>query len=89
MTAYRGSSVGCPGTGLRAEQSSLTAPQKSAEGIVGTCERAEGLNGREEWRPGVELRDGIWRGVGQSSASGMSARLARWEKTLRLGCSIP
>jgi hypothetical protein len=41
-------------TGLRVEQSSLTAPQKSAEGIVGTRQRAEGLNGSEEWRPDVE-----------------------------------
>jgi hypothetical protein len=40
--------------GLRGEQSSLTAPQKSAEGIVGMRERAEGLNGgRESW-PEVE-----------------------------------
>jgi hypothetical protein len=31
--------------GLRGEQSSLTALQKSADGIVGTQERAEGLNG--------------------------------------------
>jgi hypothetical protein len=31
--------------GLRGEDSSMTAPQKSAEGIVGTRERAEGLNG--------------------------------------------
>jgi hypothetical protein len=35
MTADRGRSVGCLGTGLRAEESSLTAPQKSADGIVG------------------------------------------------------
>ena len=51
----------CPGTGLRAEESSLTAPQKSAEGIVGARERAEGLNGREELWPGVEWRDRIRR----------------------------
>jgi hypothetical protein len=31
--------------GLRAEESSLTAPQKSADGIVGTQARAEGLHG--------------------------------------------
>jgi hypothetical protein len=41
-------------TGLRVEESSLIALQKSAEGIVGPRERAEGLNGREEWRPEVE-----------------------------------
>ncbi len=40
--------------GLRGEQSSLTAPQKSADGIVGTQERAEGLNGGEESWPEVE-----------------------------------
>jgi hypothetical protein len=34
-TTYPGRSALCPGTGLRAEESSLTAPQKSAEGIVG------------------------------------------------------
>jgi hypothetical protein len=55
--------VGCPGTGLRAEQSSLTAPQKSAEGIVGVRERAEGLNGGQEESSAVERGDGILRGV--------------------------
>jgi hypothetical protein len=40
--------------GLRVEQSSLTAPQQSADGIVGTRERAEGLHGREESWPEVE-----------------------------------
>jgi hypothetical protein len=74
--------------GLRGEDSSLTAPQKSAEGIVGTRERAEGLNGgRESW-PGVERRDGIRRGGARGSASGMNARLARREMTLRLGCAV-
>jgi hypothetical protein len=33
--------------GLRGEQSSLAAPQKSADDIVGTQERAEGLTGGE------------------------------------------
>ena len=37
----------------------------------------------------VEPRDGIRRGVGGCSASGMNARLAHWEKTLRLGCRLP
>jgi hypothetical protein len=41
-------------TGLRGEQSSLTAPQKSADGIVGMRERAEGLNGGREQAPEVE-----------------------------------
>jgi hypothetical protein len=56
---------GVSSTGLRVEESSLTAPQKSAEGIVGACKRAEGLNGREESSPAVEWRDGIRRGVGR------------------------
>jgi hypothetical protein len=72
--------------GLRDEQSFLTAPQKSAEGIVGPAQArlvrhpkaerrgngeakpqrgwTEGLNGGEEWWPGVERREGIRRGVG-------------------------
>jgi hypothetical protein len=54
MTAYHGRSVGCPGSGLRGEQSFLTASQKSAEGIVGAQERAEGLNGGGESPPEVE-----------------------------------
>jgi len=37
----------------------------------------------------VAPRDGIRRGVGGCSASGMNARLAHWEKTLRLGCRLP
>jgi hypothetical protein len=64
MTVYSGRSVGCPGVGLRVERSALTAPQKSADGIVGTRQRAEGLNGGEESWPAVERRDGIRRGVG-------------------------
>jgi hypothetical protein len=40
--------------GLRGEPSSRTAPQKSADGIVGTRSRAEGLNGGEESSPEVE-----------------------------------
>ena len=40
--------------GLRGEPSSLTAPQKSADGRVGTQERAEGLNGGEASWPEVE-----------------------------------
>ena len=36
METSPGRSAGCPGTGLRAEESSLTAPQTSAAGIVGT-----------------------------------------------------
>ena len=77
--------------GLRVEQSSLTAPQKSAEGIVGivgTRERAEGLNGGRESLPAVERRDGIRRGGERGSASGMNSRLARREMTLRLGCAL-
>jgi hypothetical protein len=54
MTAYRGRSVGCPGVGLRVERSALTAPQKAADGIVGTRKRAESLNGGEESWPAVE-----------------------------------
>jgi hypothetical protein len=70
--------------GLRGESSFLTALQKSADGIVGTRERAEGLNGgRESW-PGMERRDGIRRGGERGSASGMNARLACREMTLRL-----
>jgi len=86
MTAYRGRSVGCPGTGLRGEQSALTAPQKSADGIVGARERAEGLNGGRESLPAVERRDGIRRGVERGSTSGMNSQLARRAMTLRLGC---
>jgi hypothetical protein len=67
------------------EQSSLTASQKSAEGIVGTRERAEDLNGKEEWRPEVERCNGIRRGVGPDLAPGMNSPLARREATLRLG----
>jgi hypothetical protein len=37
-TADRGRSAGCPRHGLRAEESSLTAPQQSAEGIVGPAQ---------------------------------------------------
>jgi hypothetical protein len=85
MTADRGRSVGCPGPGLRGEPSPLTAPQQSADGIVGVRERADGLNGgRESW-PAVERRDGIRRGVASGSASGLNSRLARREMTLRLG----
>jgi hypothetical protein len=47
---------------------------------------AEGLNGGEESWPGVERRDGIRRGVGRCSASGMHLRLARQEQTLQSGC---
>ena len=86
MTVSRGRSAGCPGTGLRGEQSSLTARQKSADGIVGARQRAEGLHGRRESWPAVERRDGIRRGGERGSASGMNARLARREMTLRLGC---
>src|ERR687892_2190750 len=48
LTADRGRSAGCPGRGLRAEQSALTAPQKSADGIgppakVGRPERWRGV----------------------------------------------
>jgi hypothetical protein len=82
-------SAGCPGTGLRRESACLTALQKSADGIVGTRARAAGLHGREAWRPGVEPRDGIRRGVGGCSASGRNARLAHGEKTRRLGCRLP
>jgi hypothetical protein len=93
--------------GLRAEDSSLTAPQKSAEGIVGPAqarlvrhpkaerrgnrsaepprERAEGLNGREASRPGVERREGIRREVGRCLASGMNSRLARRETNAPVG----
>ena len=42
---------------------------------------------REELVPVVERRDRIRRGVGRGSASGMNARLARREKTLRLECT--
>ena len=60
--------MGCPGTGLRGEQSSLTAPQKSADGIVGARQRAEGLNTVEESRgllwsgemASGEVSDHIW-----------------------------
>ena len=48
-------------------------------------ERAEGLNGREESRPGVERREGIRRAVGLCLASGMNARLARREKNAPVG----
>jgi len=64
MTAYRGRPACCP-VGLSDERSSLTGRQESAEGIVGTLVRAEGLNGREESSPAVEWRDGTRRGVGQ------------------------
>jgi hypothetical protein len=47
--------------GLRGEQSSLTAPRKSADGIGGMRERAEGLNGGQEESPAVERGDGIRR----------------------------
>jgi hypothetical protein len=41
--------------GLRAEQSFLTTPQQSAEGIVGTQERVlKAWNGGEEAWPDVE-----------------------------------
>jgi hypothetical protein len=43
MKAYRERSARCLSVGLRAEESPLTAPQKSAEDIVGARERAEGL----------------------------------------------
>jgi hypothetical protein len=64
MIAYRGRPACCP-VGLSDERSSLTGRQESAEGIVGTLVRAEGLNGREESSPAVEWRDGTRRGVGQ------------------------
>ena len=76
---------GVSSRGLRVEQSSLTAAQKSAEGRVGTRERAEGLNGGEEWRPEVERCDGIRRGGGSDLAPGMNSPLARRETTLRSG----
>ena len=76
---------GVSALGLRAEESSLTALQKSADGIVGVRERAEGLNGREESSPGVARRDGLRRGVGRGSASGMNSRLARRETNAPLG----
>jgi len=76
-------------TGLRVEQSSLTAPQKSAEGIGGTRERAEGLHGREESSPVVSWRDGLRRGVGPCPASGRNSRRAHRERTLRLGVYPP
>jgi hypothetical protein len=46
---------------------------------------ADGLNGGEESWPGVERRDGIRRGVGPCSASGMNSRLAPRRRILRLG----
>jgi hypothetical protein len=75
---------GVSSLGLRAEESSLTALQKSADGIVGVRERAEGLNGREESSPVVEWRDGLRRGVGPCPTSGRNSRLAHREKTLGL-----
>jgi hypothetical protein len=74
--------VSCPG--LRAEPSSLTAPQKSAEGLVGPRARAEGLNGGEEESPDVERGERIRRGVG-ALAPGVNSRLARRDPMLRLG----
>jgi len=47
--------------------------------------RAEGLNGGRESLPVVERRDGIRRGAGRGSASGMNARLAHRKMTLPLG----
>jgi hypothetical protein len=69
MTADRGGSAGCPGIGLRAEESSLTAPQKSADGIVppakvGRPERWRGVvacRGAARWHPARgRARLGLW-----------------------------
>jgi hypothetical protein len=59
MTADRGRAAGCPGEGLRAEESSLTASQKSADGRVpparmGRPKRAKGVGiagGGARWHP--------------------------------------
>ena len=65
MTADRGSSVGCPGTGLRAEESSLTAPQQSAAGIVGSAQArlvrhpTAARRGNREAEPQRERAEGL------------------------------
>ena len=60
-----GRSAVCPGQGIRAEESFLTAPQKSAEGmvpqrLVGRSERSRGVVAS-----GGVATDGIRQGVGQ------------------------
>ena len=46
---------------------------------------AEGPNGGQESWSGMERRDGLRRGVGPGSASGMHWPLAPWKLMLRLG----
>jgi hypothetical protein len=72
----------CGPVGWSAERAARTGGQASAAGRVGTRSRAEGLNGRAALWPVVESREGLRRGVGQGPASGRTARLAHWEKTL-------
>jgi len=94
MTAYRGRSAGCPCMELRGEQSFLTAPQKSAEGIVPRMlvgrperKRSRRLQWSGEMAPG-EAWDRVFDAWGEL-ATGATGEDAAVEVSIRPRLHLP